>query len=101
MKGKFATPSETLLRTDTVMSNWLNKIAAEGKSKLTFKLWYSQMLSRLTRPEKKSSHEESVTFSSVAILWKLGGELCDHASWSHVRLSNENLFFSNENIFTE
>ena len=34
MQGKFATPSETLLRTDTVMSNWLNKIAAEGKSKL-------------------------------------------------------------------
>ena len=37
-KLKFATPSETLLRTDTVMSNWLNKIAAEGKSKLIFKL---------------------------------------------------------------
>ena len=37
-KLKFATPSETLLSTDTVMSNLLNKIAAEGKSKLTLKL---------------------------------------------------------------
>ena len=67
MKGRFATPSETLLRTDTVMFNWLNKIAAEGKSKLTFKLWYSQMSSTLTRPEKKSSYKELVTFSSVAM----------------------------------
>ena len=35
-KLKFVTPSETLLRTDTVMFNWLNKIAAEGKSKFIY-----------------------------------------------------------------
>ena len=37
-KLKFVTPPETLLRTDTVMSSWLNKIAAEGKSKEISKL---------------------------------------------------------------
>ena len=76
MQGKFATQTETLLRTDTVIFNWLNKIAAEGKSKLTFKLWYSQMSSRLTRPEKKSFR---LHFHRSQCLWKLGGELCDHA----------------------
>ena len=45
-------------------------IAVEGTSKLTFQLWYLQTSSTLTRHEKKYSHEESVTFSSVAMFMK-------------------------------
>ena len=45
-------------------------IAVEGTSKLTFELWYLQTSSTLTRPEKKYSHKESVTFSSVAMFMK-------------------------------
>ena len=37
-KLKFATSSEALLRTDTMMSNWLNKIAAEGKVNIQSKV---------------------------------------------------------------
>ena len=64
------------------------------------------MSSRLTRPEKNSSHEESLT---VAMF--MDKELCDHAmnAWwpcllesrDILFLSNENIFLSNENIFTE
>ena len=61
------------------------------------------MSSRLTRPEKNSSHEESLT---VAMF--MDKELCDHAmnAWwpcllesrDILFLSNENIFLSNENI---
>ena len=55
------------------------------------------MSRRLTRPEKKSSHEESLT---VAMF--MNKELCDHAMnawWPCLLESRDILFLSNETIF--
>jgi len=71
----------------------INKIVAEGGSKLMSKLWLS---SRLTRPGKGSSREES-----LAVAMFVSGELCDHAMgawWPCVLKSCDILFLSNENI---